>query len=182
MKEKEREGRSINVAPESPCRLSHRGGNYSILQGWRVACGGACARNTLAYLPLFSPCQDRQFHLGETRREVGDLSCHRRGRRRPRRRRPPLVFPSVCRSGDQVRHWVADKYAERVDEGCLKMQLRSGPSRTAKQPRPCRRSRSDGTSLSLSSQRIGPRGPETAEGCSQKWSGCPTNTRRSTAT
>lgn len=91
------------------------------------------------------------------------------------------------RSGDRVRRRAADKYVERVDEGCLKMQLRSASSRTESQAprlrRAAHRCRSrDGTSLPLSGLRIGPAGPETAEGCSQKWSGCPTNTRRSTAT
>lgn len=82
------------------------------------------------------------------------------------------------------------EYAESVVDGRLKMQLRSAPSGTVIQSRPRRlvaprrrRRHRDGTSLTLSALRVGPTaGPEIVEGCSRKWSGCPTSTGRSTAT
>ncbi|KAH0954527.1 hypothetical protein HN011_000932 [Eciton burchellii] len=106
-----------------------------------------------------------------------------------------VVIARVNRAVGSVAGAVVDEYAERVVEGrrLKKMQFRSATHGTEilLQSRPprrgvasrCRRRRRDATpSLPLPVLRIGPLGPVTAEGCSRKWSACPTNTGRSTAT
>lgn len=63
-------GRSINAAGEPPCRPTSRGELWSrLLRAKGNRRGVAPAPGTTpASLPLLSPCQDRQFHLGRTRR------------------------------------------------------------------------------------------------------------------
>lgn len=102
-----------------------------------------------------------------------------------------LVVIAQGESGDRERRGAAGEYAERVVEGRrLKMQFRStrhGTEILLQSRSPCRgvssRRRRDGTqSLPQPVLRIGPLGPVAAEGCSRKWSACPINTGRSTAT
>lgn len=93
---------------------------------------------------------------------------------------------SVVRSDAVPCRRTVHKYAESVVKGCLKMQSCSAFScgtEIESRPRPRVAPRPDvGTPLPFAGLQIGPPGPNTAEGCSRKWSGSPTSTGRSTAT